>query len=1117
MKTILNAALMLVAGACLSPAATIGTSFTYQGRLSAGTSPATGVYDLRFTLYDALTSGNLVASSTTNANVGVSNGLFTVSLDFGDVFNGEALWLETAVRTNGGGAFTLLQPRQAMASAPFARYAANAGAATLADAVTEGAIDSTMLADGAVTAAKIGEGALKSAQIDDGGSAAYESVLGTARSLSDAEFLPFSSLSLVVSNTGTAPSLTFALDGAAFGTVGGFVGHEGISETYEFVVEVTSSPGALHAEEQIGRQGRLTFARNGRTTSFAGVVSGCAAASSGGTNGLYTFRIEPLLTYLALKTDYVVSQNVTVPSLATTLYQSNTGDALSAALEGSYANRECVIQFGETALNFVSRLLEEEGIFYFFQQGAGAPVLKLGDAPGAYLATSYSSLRYLGNDAAEPAPGTEYVRTFHRSMRDSVRLARIRNYDFEKPASVMEATADAKLGRGEAHRYGSPWTASVDLTTQANRQVERQLLERVTMQGTANAAGLRAGYTFTLDDRSGAGVGGAYLLTAVRHAAFRRVTNGVASLYYGNEFEVMPAAMPYRPATKTRRPLAQPCTAVVTGPAGDEIYVDKYGRVKVEFHWDRYGNRDAQSSAWVRVATPWAGQGRGVLFLPRVGDEVLVSFLQGNPDQPVVTGSLFNAANATPYSLPASKTVSTIKTKSSKGGGGANEIRFDDLKGSELLAFAAAKDMTVTAANDVTIASSNELVVAAQARMNLHAGQGIAISATAGPALRVAGDVSATRFQGDGSNLSNLPTTNLTGTISDTRLSANVALRNGGNVLAGQQVITSGSLRLSDQGMYFRGGADMNHGLGWFSTGSFAGANPDGPVLFGCAGGALGSFCDTPRLAMAWNSQGNVVLDPAGANAGMLTPGLTFGPSGKEGIASRRSGGGNLAGLDFYTLGTNRMSLTSSGSLGIGTANPARRVHIVDADGVGGSVQVGAALAGPDAKLITFGDGDYVHIGETGADDQLELKGSTVYFNSTRVGIGNTNPTNLLMVGIARCNGLSWINASDRNAKENVEPVAGREVLAKVATLPISRWTYKNSDGSTHLGPMAQDFHAAFALGVDDTSIATVDADGVALAAIQGLHDIVQEKDAEIQSLKQRLERLEQALVELRR
>ena len=349
-----------------------------------------------------------------------------------------------------------------------------------------------------------------------------------------------------------------------------------------------------------------------------------------------------------------------------------------------------------------------------------------------------------------------------------------------------------------------------------------------------------------------------------------------------------------------------------------------------------------------------------MMFLPRIGDEVLVEFVQGNPDQPVITGSFFNAVSTIPYALPGEQTKSTIKTRSSKGGGGANEIRFEDRKGSEQLMISTPKELLLTGQY-----------------FNLTAPLGIGIGVPHDPtlALKVNGTVAATSFQGSGAGLNNVPAAALTGTVPDAQLPANAALRSGGNSFTGPQVITSGSLRMSDQGIFFRGGSDFFHGLGWFGSGTFAGVNPDGPVLFGCSGGGLGSMCDAPYLALTWNSQGNVALDPTGANTGALTPGLTFGTSGKEGIASKRSAGGNQSGLDFYTAGTNRMSLTSSGSLGIGTNNPVRRVQIVDADGVSGSLQVGAAAAGANPKLIYFGDSDYVHVGENGRDDQLELKG----------------------------------------------------------------------------------------------------------------------------------------------
>ncbi len=1099
MKAILTTALLLAAIGNYTLAAPLGSSFAYQGRLSSGTNPVTGKFDLKFALYDAVTSGSLAGGPVTNAAVAVTNGLFTVALDFGTVFTGNALWLETSVRSNGNGTFALLAPRQPLAPTPYAQYAPEAGAAAIASTVVAGGVTASMLANGAVTSAKLGLAAVKAANLDDGGSAAYEGFAVTARALTTAELLPFSALSLVVSNSGEPPSFSFTLEGEDFGTVAGFVGHEGLSEPYEFVVQVIGEPGALEPDTQAGRQGRLSFWRNGRTTVFAGVVTACALASYDGKGGLYTFRLEPLLSYLALNTDYSVNQNITVPDIVDGLYHRLTADSLTQTLQGNYVRRECIIQYGESALNFITRLLEDEGIGYFFRQGAGAPGLVLADFPQAFPATAYSSLRYYGDQAEEVPPGADFVRTFQRSTRNATRTSTIRDYDFERPGLSLQSSRSGATGLGEAYEFGSPFKTTAELGQQASHRVERYQLEHATRFGTGNAAGLRAGYTFPLEDRSGAGVSDTYLVTAVRHAGFRRLTNGVASLFYGNQFEVVPAELSYRPALKAPRPVAQSCPAVVTGPAGEEINVDKYGRVKVQFYWDRNGQRDEQSSAWVRVASPWAGKDRGMLFLPRMGDEVLVGFVGGNPDQPVVTGSFYNAENVVPSALPGSKTISTLKTQSSKGGGGANEIRFQDLKGGEQL----------------LISTPKELQLSAQ-YMRWNTSQGIGIGVTNDPALalRVNGTVGASTFQGSGAGLNSVPAAALTGTLLEAQLPANVALRSGGNVFSGAQVLTGGSLRLSDQGIFFRGGSDTLHGLGWFASGSFAGVNPDGPVLYGCAGGGLGSLCGSPSLALSWNSQGNVALDPAGANAGALTPGLTFGPSGREGIASKRTTGGNQSGLDFYTAGTNRASLTSSGSLGLGTTSPVRRMQIVDADGSSGSLQVGPATANANPKLIYFGDGDYVHVGENGADDQLELKGTVVAFVSSYVGIGNPNPTNTLMVGTARCDGSSWINASDRNAKENFRPVTGREVLAKVAAMPISRWTYKNSDGSTHLGPVAQDFHAAFDLGVDDTSIATVDADGVALAAIQGLNEVVQEKEAEIQALKQRLERLERLLTD---
>lgn len=360
------------------PAAPLGTEFTYQGRLTVGTNAANGKYDLKFSLYDALTNGSQVGSSVTNAATVVTNGHFAVALDFGAMFDGNARWLETAVRTNGAVAFTTLTPRQPLTAAPYATYAPGAG---LAGGVSAGAITSAMIADGAVTTAKIGPAVVKPANIDDGGSAAYAELMGMARGAITAEPLPFTDLSLVTSNSGAAPALTFRLDGGApFGKVLGFTGREGLSEVYEYVVEVLTPHASLDPESQVGRQGGLFFARNGRTTTFAGIITTCSQASYAGDAILYTFRLEPALSFLALSSNYRIYQDQTAPDLVSALYREVTSNTLSKALSGSYAQNALRMQFAETDLNFFNRLLEYDGIFYFFQHEETLPTLVLGDA-----------------------------------------------------------------------------------------------------------------------------------------------------------------------------------------------------------------------------------------------------------------------------------------------------------------------------------------------------------------------------------------------------------------------------------------------------------------------------------------------------------------------------------------------------------------------------------------------------------------------------------------------------------------------------------------------------------------------------------------------------------------
>jgi phage baseplate assembly protein gpV len=481
----------------------------------------------------------------------------------------------------------------------------------------------------------------------------------------------------------------------------------------------------------------------------------------------------------------------------------------------------------------------------------------------------------------------------------------------------------------------------------------------------------------------------------------------------------------YRPPLATPKPQAQPCIAAVTGPAGEEIYTDQYGRVKVQFKWDRVGKSDEKSSAWIRPTSPWAGaNGRGMIFLPRIGDEVLVSFIEGDPDQPVITGSLYNANNLPPYTLPDNKTQSGIKSLSSKGGGGANELRFEDLKGSEQVYLNATKDLVVNAANNATLSVGNTLNFSASGSATLSAGTSLNLQA--GTQTTITGPISAGALQATSINVQNL-TANTESVI------------NGMNV--DQNNLNSGSVS---------------------------------------------------------------------ANA------LTFGNGSGEGIASKRTAGGNQYDLEFYTGFNNRMIILNNGAVGIGEANPAGALHIT-----------GPINTPPPSQ--PSGDNGLV-LGTTGISTYkwIQSYGGSLILNPTgnNVGIGNTSPTHLLVVGSAGspayCDGTTWQNGSDRGSKEAFASINPGDVLEKVSVLPITEWRYKTeTNGTEHLGPMAQDFHAAFGLnGSDDKHISTVDEGGVALAAIQGLNEKVegrsQEADQRIRKLEVENQQLRQSLAELK-
>jgi type VI secretion system secreted protein VgrG len=469
-------------------------------------------------------------------------------------------------------------------------------------------------------------------------------------------------------------------------------GTEGVSTLFHFEVELLGRDERADFDAIVGEPVTVSVAAGGGRRYLSGI---CSRFSQGGTAGRHiTYRAEivPWLWFLTRTTDCRVFQNTSVPDLVRQIFAEYGFADYRFQLTGSYDTRDYCVQYRETDFNFVARLLEEEGIFYFFEHEDGRHTLVLADSPRAHQPCPVLDRVRFTHDQAS-LNDDDVVTSF--SKRQAVRAGKVTltDYYFETPTLDLTAEATGTDRRGY-ELYDYPAGATRRSRTEQLARLRQQAEDgtRVLFRGHSFARSLTPGFKVTL---RGVGEGisptfdGSYVLTGVSHRASESYAGGESSeVSYENDFECVPADVPFRPARRTPRPAIHGVqTAVVVGPANEEIFVDQYGRVKVQFHWDREGQHDENSSCWLRVSTLWAGNNWGIVFTPRIGQEVVVSFLEGDPDQPLITGSVYNADHMPPYTLPDHKTQSGIKTRSTPGGSPANfnEIRFEDKKGSEEL------------------------------------------------------------------------------------------------------------------------------------------------------------------------------------------------------------------------------------------------------------------------------------------------------------------------------------------------------------------------------------------------------------------------------------------------
>lgn len=516
----------------------------------------------------------------------------------------------------------------------------------------------------------------------------------------------------------------FTIDGAAVDAfkVISFEGSEAISELFRFRVEVASDDMALVPADQIGKACALEICGSAGKRWVNGMVLRFARLGWGRSVARYGVDIVPTHWQLSRRLQSRIFQASNCDDMTVTgiikkvLDTAGIGeDYYRFATQAAYKTREFVVQYRETDLDFISRLMEDEGIFYFFEHTDGGHKMVFGDAPTAHVATP-NAAEY---PYVEPGMGvTEANREFVYALRDhqevSFGAANLRDFDYLHPSTVVKLSAQGDVFTNlqivdyASGFEGEPSGGELDRTTTvsverlAQVRLEEATCHRQVVQLWTTARGLLPGFKFTLSDHPVDAINAEYLVTR-QLVRGRQPLDGQVADENDPEFEseacAILATLPFRPRRLTVRPLMRPQTANVVGPSGEEIYVDKFGRVKVQFHWDLIGQADKDSSCWVRVNQGWAGGGYGVMFIPRIGQEVVVDFLEGDPDRPIITGRVFNQEHLPPY-LPDYKTRSTIKTRSSPGGEGFNEIRFEDKKDEEQLFIHAQKLMDVRVLND---------------------------------------------------------------------------------------------------------------------------------------------------------------------------------------------------------------------------------------------------------------------------------------------------------------------------------------------------------------------------------------------------------------------------------
>ncbi|RQT60891.1 type VI secretion system tip protein VgrG [Burkholderia cepacia] len=473
-------------------------------------------------------------------------------------------------------------------------------------------------------------------------------------------------------------------------------GSDELGRLFEFRIEALADSHSLSLKDMLGKPVTVRIEQQDLSTRYLNGIVARASLAGRRAERYYGYEliVRPWLWLATRRSDCRIFQNKTVPEIVQEVL-STYGFPIESHLAETYSPRDYCVQYNETDAAFVSRLMEFEGIYFWFRHAEDTHTLMLGDAMSSHTALpGYETIPYIARDRTAIAD-EERIDGWLPAQEVSVGRHQTTDYDYTKPRADLSSQKVDPRGHDHDSFASFEWPGGYrDDAPGAHYsrvRLEEQQAEHERANADTDVRGVAPGYLFTLERCPRADQNREYLIVRCQYRFQENAyasDQGAEAVVHQTMMLVQPSSLPYRSSRDTPRPRTNgPQTATVVGPPGEEIWTDQYGRVKLQFRWDRYGQSNQDSSCWVRVSSPWAGGGFGGVQIPRVGDEVVVDFLNGDPDEPIVTGRVYNGEKMPPWGLPGSATQSGLLSRSSPGGTTehANAFRFEDKKGSEQL------------------------------------------------------------------------------------------------------------------------------------------------------------------------------------------------------------------------------------------------------------------------------------------------------------------------------------------------------------------------------------------------------------------------------------------------